>query len=81
VLRQASARAAVKHAAAMMPAGVEAARSAVYFTAASVDADDPESFLPVAAASSSFQARQARREAPGHPAQWNERITAGLSLA
>jgi alkylation response protein AidB-like acyl-CoA dehydrogenase len=40
---------AVKHAAATMLVGVEAARSAVYFAAASVDAGGPEAFLHAAA--------------------------------
>ena len=40
---------AVKHAAATMLVGVEAARSAVYFAAASVDAGGPEALLHAAA--------------------------------
>lgn len=40
---------AVKHAAATIMVGVEAARSAVYYTAASVDSDQPEAALHAAA--------------------------------
>jgi alkylation response protein AidB-like acyl-CoA dehydrogenase len=51
---------AVKHAAAMILVGVEAARSAVYFAAASVDADGPESFLHAAAVKAQVTAEGAR---------------------
>ncbi len=102
---------AVKHAAAMILVGVEAARSAVYFAAASVDADGPESFLHAAAVKAQVTAEGARtadsaltlhgaigytweydlqlffkrakldEKLLGTPAQWNERIAAGLALA
>jgi alkylation response protein AidB-like acyl-CoA dehydrogenase len=51
---------AVKHAAAMILVGVEAARSAVYFAAASVDAGGPESFLHAAAVKAQVTAEGAR---------------------
>jgi alkylation response protein AidB-like acyl-CoA dehydrogenase len=51
---------AVKHAAAMILVGVEAARSAVYFAAASVDADGPEAFLHAAAVKAQVTAEGAR---------------------
>jgi alkylation response protein AidB-like acyl-CoA dehydrogenase len=102
---------AVKHAAAMILVGVEAARSAVYFAAASVDADGPESFLHAAAVKAQVTAEGSRaadsaltlhgaigytweydlqlffkrakldEKLLGTPAQWNERIAAGLALA
>jgi alkylation response protein AidB-like acyl-CoA dehydrogenase len=102
---------AVKHAAAMILVGVEAARSAVYFAAASVDAGGPESFLHAAAVKAQVTAEGARtadsaltlhgaigytweydlqlffkrakldEKLLGTPAQWNERIAAGLALA
>jgi alkylation response protein AidB-like acyl-CoA dehydrogenase len=101
---------AVKHAAAMILVGVEAARSAVYFAAASVDAGSPEYFLPAAAVKAQVTAEGARaadsaltlhgaigytweydlqlffkrarldEKLLGTPAQWNERIAAGLAL-
>ncbi|MGC4938494.1 acyl-CoA dehydrogenase family protein [Kribbella sp. DT2] len=51
---------AVKHAAATMLVGIEAARSVVYFAAASVDGDDPESFLHAAAVKAQVTAEAAR---------------------
>jgi alkylation response protein AidB-like acyl-CoA dehydrogenase len=51
---------AVKHAAATMLVGVEAARSAVYFAAASVDAGDPQSLLHAAAVKAQVTAEGAR---------------------
>ena len=51
---------AVKHAAAMILVGVEAARSAVYFAAASVNAGGPESFLHAAAVKAQVTAEGAR---------------------
>jgi alkylation response protein AidB-like acyl-CoA dehydrogenase len=51
---------AVKHAAATMLVGVEAARSAVYFAAASVDAGDPAAFLHAAAVKAQVTAEGAR---------------------
>jgi alkylation response protein AidB-like acyl-CoA dehydrogenase len=51
---------AVKHAAAMILVGVEAARSAVYFAAASVDAGGPESFLHAAAVKAQVTAEGSR---------------------
>jgi alkylation response protein AidB-like acyl-CoA dehydrogenase len=51
---------AVKHAAAMILVGVEAARSAVYFAAASVDAGGPDSFLHAAAVKAQVTAEGAR---------------------
>jgi alkylation response protein AidB-like acyl-CoA dehydrogenase len=102
---------AVKHAAAMILVGVEAARSAVYFAAASVDSGGPESFLHAAAVKAQVTAEGARtadsaltlhgaigytweydlqlffkrakldEKLLGTPAQWNERIAAGLALA
>ena len=51
---------AVKHAAAMILVGVEAARSAVYFAAASVDAGDPEAFLHAAAVKAQVTAEGTR---------------------
>jgi alkylation response protein AidB-like acyl-CoA dehydrogenase len=101
---------AVKHAAAMILVGVEAARSAVYFAAASVDAGGPEAFLHAAAVKAQVTAEGARtadsaltlhgaigytweydlqlfykrarldEKLLGPPAQWNERIAAGLAL-
>ena len=101
---------AVKHAAAMILVGVEAARSAVYFAAASVDAGGPDAFLHAAAIKAQVTAEGARtadsaltlhgaigytweydlqlfykrarldEKLLGTPAQWNERIAAGLAL-
>jgi alkylation response protein AidB-like acyl-CoA dehydrogenase len=51
---------AVKHAAATMLVGVEAARSAVYFAAASVDAGDPQALLHAAAVKAQVTAEGAR---------------------
>jgi alkylation response protein AidB-like acyl-CoA dehydrogenase len=51
---------AVKHAAAMILVGVEAARSAVYFAAASVDAGGPEAFLHAAAVKAQVTAEGSR---------------------
>jgi alkylation response protein AidB-like acyl-CoA dehydrogenase len=51
---------AVKHAAAMILVGVEAARSAVYFAAASVDAGGPDAFLHAAAVKAQVTAEGAR---------------------
>jgi alkylation response protein AidB-like acyl-CoA dehydrogenase len=51
---------AVKHAAATILVGVEAARSAVYFAAASVDAGDPQALLHAAAAKAQVTADGAR---------------------
>ena len=51
---------AVKHAAATILVGVEAARSAVYFAAASVDAGGPEAFLHAAAVKAQVTAEGAR---------------------
>jgi alkylation response protein AidB-like acyl-CoA dehydrogenase len=51
---------AVKHAAATMLVGVEAARSAVYFAAASVDAGGPQSLLHAAAVKAQVTAEGAR---------------------
>src|SRR6202021_4112166 len=51
---------AVKHAAATMLVGVEAARSAVYFGAASVGADGPQSLLHAAAVKAQVTAAGAR---------------------
>ena len=51
---------AVKHAAATIEVGVEAARSAVYFAAASVDAGDPQSQLHAAAVKAQVTAEGAR---------------------
>jgi alkylation response protein AidB-like acyl-CoA dehydrogenase len=51
---------AVKHAAATIEVGVEAARSAVHFAAASVDAGDPQSFLHAAAVKAQVTAEGAR---------------------
>jgi alkylation response protein AidB-like acyl-CoA dehydrogenase len=51
---------AVKHAAAMILVGVEAARSAVYFAAASVDAGGGESFLHAAAVKAQVTAEGSR---------------------
>jgi alkylation response protein AidB-like acyl-CoA dehydrogenase len=51
---------AVKHAAATMLVGIEAARSVVYFAAASVDGDAPESLLHAAAAKAQVTAEAAR---------------------
>jgi len=102
---------AVKHAAATILVGVEAARSAVYFAAASVDAGGPEAFLHAAAVKAQVTAEAARsadsalamhgaigytweydlqlffkrakldERLLGTPAEWNERIAAGLALA
>ena len=51
---------AVKHAAAMILVGVEAARSAVYFAATSVDAGDPEALLHAAAVKAQVTAEGSR---------------------
>ena len=51
---------AVKHAAATMLVGVEAARSAVYFAAASVDSGGPQSLLHAAAVKAQVTAEGAR---------------------
>jgi len=51
---------AVKHAAATILVGVEAARSAVYFAAASVDAGGPEAFLHAAAVKAQVTAEGGR---------------------
>jgi alkylation response protein AidB-like acyl-CoA dehydrogenase len=51
---------AVKHAAATIEVGIEAARSAVYFAAASVDAGDPQSLLHAAAVKAQVTAEGAR---------------------
>jgi alkylation response protein AidB-like acyl-CoA dehydrogenase len=51
---------AVKHAAATIEVGIEAARSAVHFAAASVDAGDPQSLLHAAAAKAQVTAEGAR---------------------
>ncbi|HZX37536.1 MAG TPA: acyl-CoA dehydrogenase family protein [Streptomyces sp.] len=51
---------AVKHAAATMLVGIEAARSVVYFAAASVDAGDPQAPLHAAAAKAQVTAEGAR---------------------
>jgi alkylation response protein AidB-like acyl-CoA dehydrogenase len=51
---------AVKHAAATILVGVEAARSAVYFAAASVDAGGPEAFLHAAAVKAQVSAEAVR---------------------
>lgn len=51
---------AVKHAAATIMVGVEAARSAVYYTAASVDSDQPEAALHAAAAKAQVTAEGPR---------------------
>jgi alkylation response protein AidB-like acyl-CoA dehydrogenase len=51
---------AVKHAAATMLVGVEAARSAVYFAAASLDDGDPQSLLHAAAVKAQVTAEGAR---------------------
>jgi alkylation response protein AidB-like acyl-CoA dehydrogenase len=51
---------AVKHAAATILVGVEAARSAVYFAAASVDAGGPEAFLHAAAVKAQVTAEAVR---------------------
>jgi alkylation response protein AidB-like acyl-CoA dehydrogenase len=51
---------AVKHAAATILVGVEAARSAVYFAAASVDADDPQALMHAAAVKAQVTAEGVR---------------------
>jgi alkylation response protein AidB-like acyl-CoA dehydrogenase len=51
---------AVKHAAATVEVGIEAARSAVHFAAASVDAGDPQSLLHAAAVKAQVTAEGAR---------------------
>jgi alkylation response protein AidB-like acyl-CoA dehydrogenase len=51
---------AVKHAAATIEVGIEAARSAVHFAAASVDAGDPQSLLHAAAVKAQVTAEGAR---------------------
>lgn len=51
---------AVKHAAASIMVAVEAARSAVYYTAASVDSDQPEAALHAAAAKAQITAEGTR---------------------
>ncbi len=51
---------AVKHAAATILVGVEAARSVVYFAAASVDAGGPDAFLHAAAVKAQVTAEAAR---------------------
>jgi alkylation response protein AidB-like acyl-CoA dehydrogenase len=51
---------AVKHAAATIEVGIEAARSAVHFAAASVDAGDPQSRLHAAAVKAQVTAEGAR---------------------
>jgi alkylation response protein AidB-like acyl-CoA dehydrogenase len=51
---------AVKHAAATILVGVEAARSVVYFAAASVDSDQPQSLLHAAAAKAQVTAEGVR---------------------
>lgn len=51
---------AVKHAAAVILVGVEAARSAVYFAAASVDGDDPQAALHAAAVKAQVTAEGVR---------------------
>ncbi|MGW6356327.1 acyl-CoA dehydrogenase family protein [Streptomyces sp. NPDC055092] len=51
---------AVRHAAATLLVGIEAARSAVYFAAASVEGEDPQAFLHAAAVKAQVTAEGAR---------------------
>jgi alkylation response protein AidB-like acyl-CoA dehydrogenase len=51
---------AIKHAAATIEVGIEAARSAVYYAAASVDSGDPQSMLHAAAVKAQVTAEGAR---------------------